>query len=99
MKQETITAIRLLASADAETDQATVSRIVEACKPQKRKRDLISAAQACEIIGTISNGKPITRITLWKYVKRGILHPVRYSSRNVRYDRTEVEQFANNGAL
>jgi hypothetical protein len=99
MKQETINAIRLLATADTEADQATVSRIVQACEPQTRKRDLISAAKACEIIGVAAFGKPVSRVTLWKYVKRGILHPVRYSSRIIRFDRNEVEHYANNGTI
>jgi predicted site-specific integrase-resolvase len=40
----------------------------------------------------------ITRMTLHKWTKRGMLHPVRFTSRNLRFDRAEIEHLANNGA-
>ena len=91
MLQATITAIRMLIAADPEADDATINRVVEACKPVKR-RDLVTSKEACTMLGGI------TRMTLHKWTKRGMLHPVRFSSRNLKFDRAEIENLANNGA-
>lgn len=90
MLQTTITSIRMLAASDPETDDATVERIVAACK-KPQKRDLITSKEACNILGGI------TRMTLFHWTKKGILHPVRYSAKSMRYDRNEVELIATNG--
>ena len=90
MLESTIATIRMLAAADPETDDATVERIVAACK-RSQKPVLITSKEACSILGGI------TRMTLFHWTKKGILHPVRYSAKSMRYDRNEVELIANNG--
>ena len=96
MLPATITSIRMLAAADPEADDATVERIVAACKAPPPRRNLIDVKEACAILG----GKnPISRMTLYKWTKRGILHPIRYSTRNIRYDRNEIETIAQNGVV
>ena len=90
MLQSTITAVKMLISADPEADEATITRVVEACK-KPQKRDLITSKEACSILGGI------TRMTLFHWTKKGILHPVRYSTKSMRYDRSEVEKIANVG--
>lgn len=90
MLQTTITAVRMLISADPEADEATIARVVEACKPPQKRRDLITSKEARGILG-------ITRMTLHLWTKCGKLHPIRYSPRNIRYDRAEIENLANNG--
>lgn len=91
MLQSTITAVRMLIAADPETDDATVERIVLACKtkPTERK-DLINSRAAAAIIG-------VSRQTLHSYTKRGLVHPIHHSKRQVRFDRAEIESFAANG--
>lgn len=91
MLESTIATIRMLAEADPETDAETVSRIVAACKPQRKRRDLINAKEACSILGLGS------RMTLYNWMKRGIVHPIRFTARKVRYDRYEIESIATNG--
>lgn len=90
MLEATIMSIKMLATADPETDAATVARIVAACKAKRPKSDLISARMAADILG-------VSRQTIYTYTVSGKLHPVRHSKRMVRYDRNEVETFANNG--
>lgn len=91
MKHETIASIRMLASADPEVDNATLARIVAACEQKNVKRELITSKDVCARLG-------FSRVTLWKYIKRGAIHPIYYSPRLVKYDKHEIEAFANNGA-
>ena len=90
MKPETIASIRMLASADPDADNATVARIVAACEQKPTKRELITSKDVCARLG-------FSRITLWKYIKRGVIHPIYYSPRLVKFDKMEIECFANNG--
>ena len=90
MLQSTITCIRMIAASDPETDNATVERIVAACKQKRERKDLISAKMAADILG-------VSRQTIYLYTKSGKLHTIHHSKRLVRYDRNEVEAFAING--
>ena len=60
-------------------------------EPPPPKLNLITSREACEILGGIS------KVTLWNYVKLGMLHPIHRGLRNVRYDRAEVERLAYQG--
>lgn len=57
----------------------------------QKKRRLVTTKRAC------SANDDCHPITLRRLAKRGILHPVYYSRRKVRWDLDEVEAFANNG--
>jgi hypothetical protein len=57
-----------------------------------KRRTLITTPQACAIL---DNCHPIT---LQRYEKRGLLHPIRFSKRKKRFDLDEVETLASNGA-
>lgn len=60
-------------------------------EPAKQKRvDLITPEKASEILG-------VTKTTVWSYARNGRLHPIRQSTRKVRYDRAEVEALADRG--
>jgi predicted DNA-binding transcriptional regulator AlpA len=58
----------------------------------KQNRALITTKEACEILG-------ICRLTLSRYVDHGMLAPIRYTKRKIRWDRDEIEFFKNNGSL
>ena len=90
MLESTIATIQMIATADPETDAATVARIVAVCKAKRPKSDLITAQTVADILG-------VSRQTVYIYTVSGKLHPIRHSKRKVRYDRNEVEAFANNG--
>jgi predicted DNA-binding transcriptional regulator AlpA len=92
MQTSTINAIKMLVQADPSADADTLDRILAACKPPQKKRDLITAKEACNLIGG-----GITRMTLYKWQKRGMVHPIRFTARNIRFDRAEIENLANNG--
>jgi hypothetical protein len=92
MRSETIASIRMLASADPEATPEIVDAIIEACKPQKQvRRDLIDGQTARAIIG---GARPISKVTLSKWVKKGKVRPVRVSPRIYKYDRHEIELLA-----
>ncbi len=60
-------------------------------EPEQKKRIvLITPEKASEILG-------VTKTTVWSYARNGRLHPIRQSTRKVRYDRAEVEALADRG--
>jgi len=64
--------------------------IIGAAKGEVRKRPILPRA-AAEILG-------VHRRTLQRYELAGLLHPIRVSSRKIRYDAVEVERLAERGA-
>ena len=97
MLETTISSIRMLAAADPETDKAAVDRIITACRAPQPRRELIKIEDACAILG--DEGKPISEMTFYKWVKRGLIHPIRHTKRHVRYDKAEIENLANFGGV
>ena len=57
---------------------------------QKKRIELVTPEKASEILG-------VTKTTVWSYARNGRLHPIRQSTRKVRYDRAEVEALADGG--
>lgn len=54
------------------------------------RRKLISTKEACEILGVCS-------MTLRRYEQKGLLTPIRYTPRKIRWDQDEIEAFKNCG--
>jgi hypothetical protein len=50
----------------------------------------ITTQQSCEII-------KVHPVTLRRYAKLGLLHPIRHTARRIRWDRNEIERFACEG--
>ena len=86
----------MLIQADPETTPDQLEQIERVCTGRRiRKRDLIDGNTARLLIG--GGQRPISRVTLSKWVKNGVINPVRISRRIVRYDRNEIEKLAYEG--
>ena len=90
MKPETQAAIRLLLLADNSVDATKRAEVLSACIRIQRHRKLITLRRTAEILGC--HGRTVER-----YARRGLLTPIRYSQRMIRYDLEEVQTFAING--
>lgn len=65
--------------------------ILQACSQKALvKPKLIGVRQAAQVLGCHPK-------TIYRYVRKGVLHTVRYSQRKVRFDLNEVEAFAARG--
>jgi hypothetical protein len=69
-------------------DEETLRRIADAVKPRRRK--LLTTREAASIFNACPE-------TLRRYAKRGLLHPVRYNARRLRWDADELETFLSQG--
>ena len=66
-------------------------RITEAINPKpKIKPRLGTTKEAARILS-------ISTVTLRKYAKQGLLSPVRYTRRRIRWDLNEIESFRDQG--
>lgn len=96
MRAETIASIKMLIKADPDTTPELLEQIERICTGRRSsKRDLIDGNTARLLIG--GGQRPISRVTLSKWVKNGVITPVRISRRIVRYDRNEIEKLAYEG--
>jgi len=92
MKPETLRLITLALDGDCTVSAADRARILSDCAGTAiPKKDMISGRQAMEILC-------VSRPTLLRYVKSGLLTQVRISCRKIRYDRHEVLHLAEHGA-
>jgi len=93
MREEIYSSIRVLLQNDETVSAEQRECILQACRhtrTSKKNIDLCSPVEAAVILGCHVK-------TLYRYAARGVLHPVRYSSRKVRFDRKEVEDFSVKG--
>jgi len=98
MLETTISSIRMLVTADPESDKETVERIVAACRAPFKRRELIGVKEVGAILAKAYGvEKPISKMTIWKMAQKGLIHPVRLNERRVRYDKEEIEHYANYG--
>lgn len=92
MKEATRIAIAAVVNADSditEDERKAFAAILE--KGIAMDERWISSKDACEILGGICKN------TLWSYVQRGRLHPVRQSARRYLFALSEVKAFASKG--
>ena len=90
MKNETMTTIRTLLTADRTVTDEQTEHVLRACRQEKPRRKLIGAREAQEIL-------QVSRPTLRAYAKEGLLHQINFSSRRVRFDEQEVYDLAYRG--
>lgn len=92
MRDEIFQSIRALLQGDPTVSNDQQQSILKACREQAShvKKRVGSARQAAEILQCHPK-------TVYRYVSRGALRPIRLSSRKVRFDLEEVESFATNG--
>lgn len=65
-------------------------RALKVINQENTKRDLITTKQTAGVL-------EVHPETVKRYAKQGLLHPIRFSKRRMRFDRAEVLQFLNNG--
>ena len=91
MRDETLAAIGMLLRADDSVDDAKLKEVLSACRRKQRQhRKLITVGKAAELLGCHP-------MTVKRYAKKGLLSPIRFSARKVRYDLEEIEAFARDG--
>jgi len=92
VKAEIYQSIKVLLQNDATVAAEQRQEILKACRQKsgRSNRRLGTVKQAAEILSCHPK-------TVYRYVRRGILHPLHYSLRKVRFDLEEVETFATNG--
>ena len=96
MTPQTLTAIRAILATDQSLSDKERSLALKACENPgcisfSLGRGQLTPKQAADIL-------MCHRKTLFRYAKKGALHPVYLNARTVRFDRSEVEQFAANGS-
>jgi len=92
MTDDIYNAIKQLLRSDATVTVAHRAQILNICRngAPRKKRRTGTVRQAAEILSCHPK-------TVYRYVRRGLLAPIHYSPRKVRFDLEEVEAFAANG--
>ncbi|MCK4982676.1 MAG: helix-turn-helix domain-containing protein [Victivallaceae bacterium] len=90
MKNTTLTTIQTLLQVDPEVQETQAQTILKACRIENKRRDLILPKEAAKILGCC-------RVTLRRHQQRGLLNPIYYSQRKIRFDRDEVINLLHNG--
>jgi excisionase family DNA binding protein len=92
VKPEIYQSISVLLQSDNTVPDMQRQQILKVCRREsvKAKRRFGTVKQAAELLSCHPK-------TVYRYVKRGMLHPVHHSPRRVRFDLDEVEAFANEG--
>ena len=92
MKPEILQSIKVLLENDPTVTPETREAVLAACRKGNRNnhRKLCSAKEAAQILGCHPK-------TLYRYVRRGLLDPIHYSPRKVRFDKDQIEDFRANG--
>ena len=92
MLPNTKTIIEAALGSDATITREQKDVIQSALNPQapSQKRILITTKKASEIL-------EVSVVTLRKYEKKGLLTPIRYTARRIRWDHNEVETFKMQG--
>lgn len=92
MKTETLSTIAAIVRSDETTTQEHREQILIVCRsPVKPPRPVpIGIREVCALL-------EVHPVTIHRWVKRGVLHPIRLSPRRVRYDRNEVIRLREEG--
>jgi excisionase family DNA binding protein len=93
MKAEIYRSIGVLLQSDTTVSAEHRARILTACRAEHdgTKRRFGCVREVALLLA-------VHRKTVFRYVERGLLHPVRYSARRLRFDMAEVERFAHSGS-
>jgi excisionase family DNA binding protein len=92
MKDEIFQSIRALLQSDTTVTREQQQGILKACRDH--------ACQTKKRVGTVRQAADILQChpkTVYRYVARGVLRPIRMSVRKVRFDLDQVDAFATNG--
>jgi len=92
MRPEILTCIRILVESDASITPEHRREIIKVCSrdPSRRRKRLGTAREVSVLLGCCSR-------TVERYARQGLLKPIRYSPRKIRYDMDEVERLVEQG--
>jgi len=90
VQKQTKDHIKLALASDPDIDGQLQKKVFSLLEGKSTRRNLISTGQACAILGCHA-------ITLRRAEKRGHLKAIRYSARRLRWDESEIIEFANRG--
>ncbi len=71
--------------------QAKIDRLLDGEDPEAPTPKPISTRKAAELLS-------VHKKTLWRWEKRGILHPARISKRKILFDLSEISELLRKGA-
>ena len=87
INDQTVIFVRTALAADPAITLEHQKRILDAIlKPTITSR-LLTTRQACQVLDP---DHPLHPVTLRRYEKKGLLHPVRYSARYIRWPEAEI---------
>jgi hypothetical protein len=86
------------------TQAQLIATVLDAAADPTRREAILRAArgESRPLPGTIREAAAILNScprTIERYVRRGLLHPIRISARRIRYDLREVERLATQGVV
>lgn len=92
MRVEILTCLRLLIESDASITPEHRREILKVCSrdPSRKRRRLGTIREVAELLTCCPR-------TVERYAKNGLLTPIRYSPRKIRYDMDEVEALMGKG--
>jgi hypothetical protein len=90
MQSATIETISRILAADPNTTPEQAKAVLAACESKQSKRRLGTKVDAALILGLHPE-------SIKRYARKGLLHPVRITSRRVRYDLDEVQRLRDYG--
>ena len=91
MHDDTIRTVERILKSDPNATEDQVTKVIQACRSVAFRRRRGSIRDAAGILDVHPG-------SIKRYVKKGLLHPIRITARKVRYDLDEVERLACYGA-
>ncbi len=91
MRDDIYSSISTLLRSDSTVSPEDRRLILQTCRRGvTRRKRLCTAKQAADLLACHVK-------TVYRYSERGLLHPIRYSARKVRFDLDEIERFVAGG--
>jgi len=91
MRKETLMTISAIINADFTCSEDEKRQIIKSCQEKGQEK---------RCMGTVKDAAGMLEChvkTVYKYAARGLLHPVRITSRKIRYDLNEVRRLLTGG--
>jgi hypothetical protein len=92
MRSTTLQIIKGAVQGDDTLDDKTKKKIIAAATGNQPRKTWLTSKQTASLMQR-------SVMTVTRYEKRGLLHPVRHSARSKRFDEAEVLNLINNGIV
>lgn len=86
-KEQTVDFVGTILAADPSITPEHRERIIRECRKTTVNTRLLTTVEACR---TLDPDHPPHPVTLRRYEKRGLLRPVRYSARYIRWPESQI---------